>query len=108
MCHGIRVVEIQHRQGRGMRKAFGAVGTHRDDMRIVGILGGLARLGTPHLDLRQVSVLETLDEHPVAVEELSDELVHRGLAQNLVLADLGQPPVRGHHHLEGPGVPVPP
>lgn len=108
MCHGIRIVEIQQRQTGWLRQAIRAVGAQGYDRGIVRILRGLACVEAPNLDLRQVGMLEAFDQYPVAVGQLRDELVDRGLAAHLVLADLRQPAVGSHHHLEGARSPMPP
>jgi len=62
---------------------------------------------------RQISILasagalEALDQHPVAVVQLGDQLVHGRFGANLELADLGQAPVRRDHHFERPRLPMP-
>jgi hypothetical protein len=53
-------------------------------------------------------VLEALDQDPVAVGQLGDELVHRRRGSHRVLAHLGEAPVRSDDDLERAGLPVPP
>jgi hypothetical protein len=55
-----------------------------------GYCAGLPVGGAPDLDLRQRRVLEALDEHPVALDELGEQLLDGRLLGDRVLADLAR------------------
>ena len=53
-------------------------------------------------------MLESLDQQPIAVGHLGNQLMNRGLALDLVLAQQGQTLARSHQHLERAGLAMAP
>jgi hypothetical protein len=76
----VGVVEIEHRQPGRRGQHRRAVGRNGDHERVVRILRGLSGRRAPHLDLGERRVLESLDQDPVAIDQLGEQLLDARLS----------------------------